>query len=33
MPGPAFLGDYLLVFFDKEITRVRRINIKILPEY
>ena len=33
IPGPAFLGDYLLVFIDKEMNRVRRINIKILPKF
>jgi hypothetical protein len=32
-PGPGFLGDYLLVFIDKEINSVRRINVKILPKF
>jgi hypothetical protein len=30
-PGPGFLGDYCLMFFDKSRNRLKRITIRILP--
>jgi len=33
IPGPAFLGDYPLVFFNNENGEIQRITVRILPKY
>jgi hypothetical protein len=32
-PGPGFVGIYELVFIDRSIKRLQRVNINILPKY
>jgi hypothetical protein len=32
-PGPGFVGVYELVFIDRSIKRLQRVNINILPKY